>query len=243
MPSGDRGRLSRGPGWDTLPGMDQTLASARIRRFLEREPVVWLSTVRPSGAPHLVPTWFSWDGEALLVFSKPDAQKVRNLRTNPSVMLALGDAEDDFDIGLIEGRAELLDRPTPEVLPAGLLEKYAEQLAAIGLDAAGYAAIYSQVIRIVPSDFLAWHGRSTPQSVRLAGAPSASITEPRREAADASAGEPMSSGRRFVPTPRIVPPDRVRPSVLRRVGAPLGRGLRELTDGFGRPRALPSGSL
>ena len=69
-----------------------TLAAARILRFLEREPIVWLSTVRPDGSPHLVPIWFSWDGEALLIFSKPGAQKVRNLRARPSVMLALGDA-------------------------------------------------------------------------------------------------------------------------------------------------------
>ena len=36
---------------------------------------------------------------------------------------------------------------------------------------AEYAATYSQVIRIVPEDWLPWHGRTTPQSARLAGAP------------------------------------------------------------------------
>ena len=87
-----------------MDAASSTLAATRIRRFLEAEPVVWLSTVRPDGTPHLVPIWFWWDGEALLVFSKPDAQKVRNLRANPSVMLALGDAEADFDVGLVEGR-------------------------------------------------------------------------------------------------------------------------------------------
>lgn len=69
-----------------------TLAATRIVRFLERKSVVWLSTVRPDGGPHLVPIWFWWDGQALLVFSKPGAQKVRNLRAHPSVMLAIGDA-------------------------------------------------------------------------------------------------------------------------------------------------------
>lgn len=161
--------------------MDTSLATAQILRFLEQEPVVWLSTVRPEGSPHLVPTWFWWDGEALLVFSKPSARKVRNLRANPSVMLALGDVEDDFDIGLIEGRAELLDRPAAKVLPVAHLEKYADQLATLGLTAAEYAATYSQVIRIAPKDFLGWHGRSTPRSARMAGAPAASITEPRRD--------------------------------------------------------------
>src|SRR4026209_640498 len=97
--------------------MDTSPAPPRTVRFLESEPVVWLSTVRPDGAPHLVPIWFWWDGEALLVFSKPAAPKVRTLRARPSVMLALGDAEDGFDVGLMRGRAELLDRPTAEVLP------------------------------------------------------------------------------------------------------------------------------
>jgi PPOX class probable F420-dependent enzyme len=223
--------------------MDTSLATARILRFLEQEPVVWLSTVRPEGDPHLVPIWFWWDGEALLVFSKPNAQKVRNLRANPSVMLALGDAEDDFDVGMFQGRAELLDRPTEKVLPMAHLAKYADELAATGLTPTEYAATYSQVIRIVPQGFLGWHGRSTPYSARLAGAPQASLAEPRRDGFDPTDGEPMAIGRRVVPAPRIVQPARVRPSVLRRVGAPIGRGLRELTDGFGRPQALPAGSL
>jgi PPOX class probable F420-dependent enzyme len=209
-----------------------TLAAARIVRFLEREPVVWLSTVRPNGAPHLVPIWFWWDGAALLVFSKPGAQKVRNLRAQPSVMLALGDAEDDFDVGLLEGRAELLDRPAREVLPAAHLAKYADRLASIGVSADDYAATYSQVIRIVPKDFLPWHGRTVPHSARLAGAPTVSIEEPRRDGS--AAGEPVS--RRG---PRsIAEPVRRDPSL----GEPLARGLRSLSGligGFTDP--IPAG--
>ena len=141
-----------------------SLAAGRIRRFLEQEPVVWLSTVRPDGRPHLVPIWFWWDGEALLVFSQPSAQKVRNLRERPSVMLALGDAEDDFDVGMVEGIAEVLDRPTSEMLPEGHLVKYARQLAAIGLTPEEYASTYSQVLRIRPVRHLPWHGRTSPAS-------------------------------------------------------------------------------
>ena len=148
------GGTARGSGRNLRPwSRDASLAVARIERFLEQEPIVWLSTVRPDGAPHIVPIWFWWDGEALLVFSKPDAQKVRNLRARPAAMLALGDAEEDFDVGLIEGRAELLDRPTAEVLPPAHLVKYAERMAAIGLTPDEYAATYSLVIRIVPDRY------------------------------------------------------------------------------------------
>jgi nitroimidazol reductase NimA-like FMN-containing flavoprotein (pyridoxamine 5'-phosphate oxidase superfamily) len=42
---------------------------------LRSERILWLSTIGADGRPHLVPTWFWWDGEALLVFSKPEAAR------------------------------------------------------------------------------------------------------------------------------------------------------------------------
>jgi PPOX class probable F420-dependent enzyme len=140
-------------------------ASSRIDRLLRDEPVVWLSSVRPDGRPHIVPIWFSWDGREILIASKPNAQKVRNLRANSTVMLALGEAEDDFDVGLLEGRAELLDAPAATVLPASHCTKYRSQMAAIGLSRAEFLATYSQVIRIVPTRFLPWRGRTIEGSV------------------------------------------------------------------------------
>jgi PPOX class probable F420-dependent enzyme len=125
------------------------LADARLDRFLTREPVVWLSTVRPDGAPHLVPIWFTWDGTSLLVFSKPEAQKVRNLRTHPVAMLALGEPEDDFDVALAEARVRLLDEPARE-LPEAHLAKYGERMAALGLTPDDFLATYSQVVVITP---------------------------------------------------------------------------------------------
>ncbi len=134
--------------------------AARIRAFLERESVIWLATAGDGGRPSLVPVWFLWDGEAILVASKPQARKVRNIRSNPEVMLALGDAEDDFDVGLVEARAELVDIPTRALLAAGLQAKYGRRMAAIGLGPTEFAATYSQVVRIDPSKWLHWHGRT-----------------------------------------------------------------------------------
>ena len=142
----------------------QDAAAARVSRLLETEPVVWLSTVRPDGLPHLVPIWFSWDGETVLIASKPHAKKVANLRVNPRVMLALGEPDEDFDVGLLEGVADILDEPAATVLPPSHLRKYRDQLAAIGLDRDEFLATYSLVIRIRPTRFFPWHGRTTPAS-------------------------------------------------------------------------------
>jgi PPOX class probable F420-dependent enzyme len=141
-----------------------TDAAARVVRLLDAEPVVWLSTVRPDGTPHLVPIWFSWDGESILIASKPHARKVQNLRANPRVMLALGEPDDDFDVGLLEGVAEVLDAPTAAALPASHFRKYRDQMAAIGLTREEFLATYSLVIRVRPTRFLPWHGRSAPPS-------------------------------------------------------------------------------
>ena len=140
--------------------------AARIDRLLSRESTVWLSTVRPEGTPHLVPIWFSWDGERLFVASKPDARKVRNLRDNPRLMLALGEPDEDFDVGLIEAEAELPAATTAELLPPGHVAKYRDRMEAIGLGEAEYVRAYSQPILIRPTRFLPWHGRTTPPSAR-----------------------------------------------------------------------------
>ena len=141
-----------------------TLAAHRVRSFLEREPVVWLSTSRPDGAPHLVPTWFAWDGETIVIRSKPDARKVRNLRHDPRAMLALGDAEDDFDVGLLEAHAAV-DDEIGAALPPAFVAKYRERIADLGLTPAEFASTYSATIRLSPARALGWHGRSRPRSL------------------------------------------------------------------------------
>jgi PPOX class probable F420-dependent enzyme len=143
-------------------------AAARIDGMLRSESVIWVSTVCPDGAPHLVPIWFSWDGETILIASKPGARKVRNLRENPSVMVALGEPEDDFDVGMLEGVAELPDEPAAALIPASHLAKYRAQMAAIGLTEDEFLRTYSQVVRIRPTRFLPWHGRTEPSSAHRA---------------------------------------------------------------------------
>ena len=141
------------PGYDPTP----VRTVARVRPMLDEERVVWLSTVRPDGTPHLVPTWFWWDGKALVVFSKPGAAKVRNLRANPRLMVAVGDPEDDFSVGLIEAAATCHDEPA--VIPDAFFAKYATELGPGRLDVDAFRATYTQAIRILPTRYLQWHGR------------------------------------------------------------------------------------
>lgn len=131
-----------------------------LDRRIRSESVVWLTTVSADGRPHVVPVWFDWDGESFLVFTKPEAKKVRNLRSNAAVMLALGEPRADFDVVLIEAEAEILDAPTSALAPMAYFDRYATWMAAIGLSRGEFVATYSRALRIRPTRFLGWAGRT-----------------------------------------------------------------------------------
>ncbi len=124
---------------------------------LERARNYWLATTRPDGRPHNVPVWFWWDGETVLIFSQPNAQKVRNLRHSPHAVLTLNTLDDGEDVVIIEGTADLLDQPTTELMLPAFGEKYADLFVRVGSDPAKMAAEYSQPIRVTPGRFRAWH--------------------------------------------------------------------------------------
>jgi PPOX class probable F420-dependent enzyme len=130
-----------------------------IEQRLHSESTVWLSSTRPDGRPHVVPAWFSWDGEVFDVFSKPNAQKVRNVREHPAVMLAVGQPSIEWDVELVEGHATVLDRPTEEVVRPQLFDKYAELMVRAALDRTTFVTTYSQPVRIMPTRFLGYGGK------------------------------------------------------------------------------------
>ena len=52
------------------------------------------------------------------------------------------------------------DVPASEVAPESHFDKYRDRMAAIGLDRAEYVATDSLAVRITPTRFLGWAGRS-----------------------------------------------------------------------------------
>lgn len=126
---------------------------AHIDKRLRAELMMWLSTVRPDGRPHLVPVWFLWDGETILIFSQPNQQKLRNLQHNPNVVVALDTAGQGDDVVMIEGKAELLHDPRVSAALPAYAEKYRKRLELYGWSGESMAQDYSQAIRVTPTKF------------------------------------------------------------------------------------------
>jgi len=130
--------------------------NAHAEQRLQPEPIIWLTSVRADGRPHLVPVWFYWDGSTVLILSQPDNQKIRNIQRNPNVMLALEAKDGGDDIVLFEGKAELLTQSSAQVVPPAYEQKYTEGIKGIGSTPEQMLASYSQPIRITPTKFLGW---------------------------------------------------------------------------------------
>ena len=101
-----------------------TRRAAIDRRLLE-DVIIWLTTVSPTGKPHTVPVWFFWEGDSMLIFCEPETKKIRNLRQNPAVTLALDSRDDGEEVIVFEGNVELTSETTMELMTEKYIEKYA----------------------------------------------------------------------------------------------------------------------
>jgi PPOX class probable F420-dependent enzyme len=124
---------------------------AHIDKRLREDIIIWLGSVRPDGRPHLVAVWFLWTGTDFLIFSKPDQQKIRNLRQNPRVTLALDNTRGGGDVIVLDGEAELLDDPALSTALPDYVAKYSAHIKRIGYTPETMAQAYSQAIRITPT--------------------------------------------------------------------------------------------
>ncbi|HEV3505911.1 MAG TPA: TIGR03667 family PPOX class F420-dependent oxidoreductase [Actinomycetes bacterium] len=131
-------------------------AHARADRRLRSEPVAWLTTVRADGQAQSTPVWFLWDGDTFLLYSQPDAQKVRNVASNPKVSLHLSDDGAGDDVVTFEGAATV-EPGTPRAdRVEGYLAKYRGAIAALGYEPGPFARTYSTAIRVRPTRARVW---------------------------------------------------------------------------------------
>ncbi len=128
---------------------------AHINQRLQDEKIIWFATVN-GDRPHMVPVWFLWDGTTILIFSKPNTVKVRDIRENSNVMLALETTGEGDDVVLIEGEAVLLDPVSVNTTLPAYAQKYEQLLQGMGWNAQAMAQEYSQPIRVIPTKFTSW---------------------------------------------------------------------------------------
>ena len=112
--------------------------------------VIWFTTVREDGMPQPTPVWFIWDNDSFLIYSRPTAQKVRNIRKNPRVALNLNSDDEGNEYLVIMGEAFIETNHPPINETPAYLEKYREGITSIDMTPESMARSFSTAIRIKP---------------------------------------------------------------------------------------------
>jgi nitroimidazol reductase NimA-like FMN-containing flavoprotein (pyridoxamine 5'-phosphate oxidase superfamily) len=96
----------------------------KIDVWLQGFRSIWISTTRPDGRPHSVPVWYWWDGECIYFTSGPKGQKVKNLASQPAIVVHAGDGDDAL---ILEGTASLVTDPQERLRASqAYMEKYVD---------------------------------------------------------------------------------------------------------------------
>ena len=124
------------------------LSTEHIQERLAASRNIWFATVRAGGAPHLIPIWFVAHHGHIYICTAPDSVKVRNLRLNPRVALAL---EDGSVPVILEGTAVVMDNAaTPAEVSAMFKLKYDWDILS--------SEQYRVVVEVTPTKTLSWQG-------------------------------------------------------------------------------------
>ncbi len=121
---------------------------------LERELIIWLTTVGADRHPHAVPVWFWWDGKSFLIYSLP-GRKVRDIKANPNVELHLNTDRSGDKVVMVDGQARIMTDEPPANRVSKYLAKYRERIRGYGWTPKGFADQYHVAIRVKPTRFRA----------------------------------------------------------------------------------------
>ena len=85
---------------------------------------VLLTTFTKDGRPKPTPIWIARDGERALVITEKNAWKVKRIRNNPRVTLAVCDMRGNVKGETIEARATVLDESETETVYQAINQRY-----------------------------------------------------------------------------------------------------------------------
>ena len=139
------------------------LTTELARELLAARLMANLATHARDGGIHLVPMWFLWDGEAILIPTNHATQKVRNVERDPSASVMIDDSREGFDLrGItVMGKVTLVRAPDSFGLNRSIHLKYITVAERDSERVDGYLSTDDVTIRLEPVRGYAWDLRHT----------------------------------------------------------------------------------
>ncbi len=134
-----------------------TDAGKLVKQFLVEQYFVWFTTVDSKLTPQVRPVWFIWEDDSFLIYSMPQAYKLKHIEKHPNVALHFNsDRTADNDVVIFTGTAVILRDIVPAYKNPVYLQKYKAGIEALKATPEEFSAQYSVGIRVVPESLRSW---------------------------------------------------------------------------------------
>jgi len=143
------------------------LTASQVDELLSRPIVARLASVKPDGAPYVVPVWQHWDGNHMYIVPRARSRFVEFLKRDNRVAVSCADdSSPDQPRVLLEGGAEIVEGP---VLMSGRILEIAREMAQRYRGSPGLEYLQSTMdkprylLRITPATTTTWSGSWHPR--------------------------------------------------------------------------------
>jgi PPOX class probable F420-dependent enzyme len=126
---------------------NSTLGQRALER-LNSEEVIWLISTDEHGYPQPNPVWFVLQDQALLIYSMPNAKRLKYIAARPQVAAHFDSTGHGDDIIVFTGRAQIDPSQPPADTVSAYIEKYREGIKRIDSDPASFAKSYTVGYRV-----------------------------------------------------------------------------------------------
>jgi len=101
-----------------------TAIPSGYKDLLEKKAFASLATVNADGTPQVTPVWFDWDGSHIRVNTAKGRIKDKNLRSRPTLALAIMDPDNPYRYLQIKGRVASVTETGADAHIDALAKKY-----------------------------------------------------------------------------------------------------------------------
>ncbi|NJN80323.1 MAG: TIGR03667 family PPOX class F420-dependent oxidoreductase [Anaerolineales bacterium] len=122
----------------------------KAKNHLKQEYFIWLTTVDSKNTPQPRPVWFIVEKASILIFSQPQAFKLKHIARNSKVSLHFNtlDKKGEEDVIIFHGEAKIESDMSPANKVSAYLRKYRAGIKALGATPEQFAKEYSTPVRI-----------------------------------------------------------------------------------------------
>lgn len=122
----------------------------KAKKHLQKEYFVWLTTIDSKNTPQPRPVWFIFEKDSILMFSQPQAFKLKHIARNNKISLHFNtlDKKGEEDVTIFHGEAKVVSDVPPANKVSAYLRKYRAGIKSLGATPEQFAQEYSVAVRI-----------------------------------------------------------------------------------------------